>query len=424
MKSKSLVYFTLVVALVLAIFAIGVFGFQLGDKKIPKAKDAIQLGLDLQGGVYVLLQADTDASGQELKRYMEQAKAIIQQRVDGLGVSEPNIAIEGDNRIRVELAGLKDSEEALKLIGKTAQLQFVDPDGNVVLTGKNVKESIVQYINDPIKGNEPVISLEFDNEGAEKFAEATKRLAAETDAQKKILFIRLDDEVISAPMVHEEIRGGKAIINGGNEAMKLEDATRTATLIKAGALPIPMKELTSSVIGPTLGLDAYEKSLLAIGISLLLIMVLLLALYRVMAIPACISLLVYTEIIIGFFLLLKVKLSLPGIAGLMLSIGMAVDANVIIFERIREELKAGKTHKAAIKAGYKNALSSIIDSNITTLIAGIVLYVYGIGAIRGFGVTLILGIVASMFTAVLLTKWLLDLMANIFTFKSNKSFGA
>ena len=269
MKSKSLVYFTLVVALVLAIFAIGVFGFQLGDKKIPKAKDAIQLGLDLQGGVYVLLQADTDASGQELRRYMEQAKAIIQQRVDGLGVSEPNIAIEGDNRIRVELAGLKDSEEALKLIGKTAQLQFVDPDGNVVLTGKNVKESIVQYVNDPIKGNEPVISLEFDDEGAEKFAEATKRLAAETDAQKKILFIRLDDEVISAPMVHEEIRGGKAIINGGNEAMKLEDATRTATLIKAGALPIPMKELTSSVIGPTLGLDAYEKSILAIGISLL-----------------------------------------------------------------------------------------------------------------------------------------------------------
>ncbi|MFR7836293.1 MAG: protein translocase subunit SecD, partial [Ezakiella sp.] len=145
MKSKSLVYFTLVVAVVLAIFAIGVFGFQLGDKKIPKAKDAIQLGLDLQGGVYVLLEADTDATGQELRRYMDQAKAIIQQRVDGLGVSEPNIAIEGDNRIRVELAGLKDSEQALQLIGKTAQLQFIDPDGNVVLTGQNVKESIVQY---------------------------------------------------------------------------------------------------------------------------------------------------------------------------------------------------------------------------------------------------------------------------------------
>lgn len=424
MKSKSLVYFTVVVAIILAIFAVGIFGLQLGDKNIPKAKDAIQLGLDLQGGVYVLLEADTDASGQELHRYMEQAKAIIQQRVDGLGVSEPNIAIEGDNRIRVELAGLKDSEEALKLIGKTAQLQFIDPDGNVVLTGKNVKESIVQYINDPIKGNEPVISLEFDDEGAEKFAEATGRLAKETNVQKKILYIKLDNEIISAPMVNEEIKGGKAIINGGNQPMKIEDATRTATLIKAGALPIPMKELTSSVIGPTLGLDAYEKSIIAIGVSLIIIMLILLILYRAMAIPACVSLLAYTEIIIAFFLILKVKLSLPGIAGLLLSIGMAVDANVVIFERIREELKAGKTHKAAVRSGYKNALSSIIDSNITTLIAGVVLYVYGIGAIRGFGVTLILGIVASMFTAVLLTKWLLDLMTNIINFKSNKSFGA
>lgn len=424
MKSKSLVYFTVIVALILAIFAIGIFGLQLGDKKIPKAKDAIQLGLDLQGGVYVLLEADTDASGQELHRYMEQAKAIIQQRVDGLGVSEPNIAIEGNNRIRVELAGLKDSEEALKLIGKTAQLQFIDPDGKVVLTGKNVKESIVQYINDPIKGNEPVISLEFDDEGAEKFAEATGRLAKETDVQKKILYIKLDNEIISAPMVNEEIKGGKAIINGGNQPMKIEDATRTATLIKAGALPIPMKELTSSVIGPTLGLDAYEKSIIAIGVSLVIIMLILLVLYRAMAIPACVSLIAYTEIIIAFFLILKVKLSLPGIAGLLLSIGMAVDANVVIFERIREELKSGKTHKAAVRSGYKNALSSIIDSNITTLIAGVVLYVYGIGAIRGFGVTLILGIVASMFTAVLLTKWLLDLMTNFINFKSNKSFGA
>ncbi|MCI6610340.1 MAG: protein translocase subunit SecD [Ezakiella sp.] len=424
MKSKSAVYFTLIVILVLGIAAIGIFGMQLGDKKIPKAKDAINLGLDLQGGVYVLLQAETDATGQELARYMEQAKTIIQQRVDGLGVSEPNIAIEGSNRIRVELAGLNDLEEALQLIGKTAQLEFVDPDGNVVLTGKNVDESIVQYVNDPIKGNEPVIALEFDKEGAEKFAEATKRLAAESDPQKKILFIRLDNEVISAPIVNEEIRGGKAIINGGTEPMKLEDATRTAALIKAGALPVPMKELTSSVIGPTLGLDAYERSVLAIGISIVLIMVILLVLYKALAIPACISLIAYTEINIALFLLLGVKLSLPGIAGLLLSIGMAVDANVIIFERIREEILAGKTHKAAIRAGYKNALSSIIDSNITTLIAGIVLYVYGIGAIRGFGVTLIIGIVASMFTAVVLTRWLLNLMVGFKDFKSKKAFGA
>lgn len=424
MKRKSLLIFISIVLVVGFIAAVGIFGLQIGDKKIPKAKDAVSLGLDLQGGVYVLLQAETDATGQELHRYMEQAKAIIQQRVDGLGLSEPNIAIEGSDRIRVELAGLQDAESALELIGKTAQLQFVDPDGKVVLTGKNVVESVVSYHNDQLKGSEPVVSLEFDTEGAKLFEEATARLAAATETDKKILYIKLDNEVISAPIVHERIAGGKAIINGGSKPMSIEEATKLATLIKAGALPVPMKELTSSVIGPTLGLDAYEKSVVAIGISLLLIMLILLAFYRLLAIPACISLVVYTQIIVAFFLLLKVKLSLPGIAGLILSIGMAVDANVVIFERIREELRAGKTTKAAIHAGYHRALASVIDSNVTTLIAGAVLYFYGIGPIKGFGITLMLGIVASMFTAVLLTRWLLNLMTDFVHVKSNAMLGA
>lgn len=371
-----------------------------------------------------MLEAETDATGEELHKLMEQSKAIIQQRVDGLGLSEPNISIEGDKRIRVELAGLADTEEAMNLIGKTAQLKFVDPDGNVVITGKNVVESVVSYHNDSIKGNEPVVSLEFDEEGAKLFEEATTRLSKETDPNKKILAIMLDDEVISSPMVMQAISGGKAIINGGSSAMKIEEATRVATLIRAGALPVPMKELTSSVIGPTLGLDAFEKSILAIGIAILIIMIILLVFYRVTAIPACIGLVVYTIIFVGFYILLKVKLTLPGIAGLILSIGMAVDANVVIFERIREELRTGKTFKASIRSGYSRALASVIDSNVTTLIAGIVLYVYGIGPIKGFGITLILGIVASMFTAVLLTRWLLNLMSDFITSNNKKIFGA
>ncbi|MDO5716728.1 MAG: protein translocase subunit SecD [Tissierellia bacterium] len=422
MNRKSLVIFISIVLVIAFISALGIFGLNIGDKTVPKAKDAISLGLDLSGGVYVLLEAETDASGQELNRYMEQAKAIILQRVDGLGLSDPNVAIEGSDRIRVELAGLNDAEQALQLIGKTAQLEFVDPDGKVVLTGKNVVESIVNYHQNQLKGSEPVVSLEFDSEGAELFEQATSRLSVEQELERKILTIKLDGEVISAPRVNETISGGKAIIT--SSSMTIEEAQKLATLIKAGALPVPMKELTSSVIGPTLGLDAYEKSVLAIGIAMILIMIILLIVYRLMAIPACLSLLVYTQIIVAFFILLKVKITLPGIAGLILSIGMAVDANIVIFERIIEELKTGKTTKAAIKAGYHKALSTVIDSNITTLIAGAVLYFYGIGPIKGFGITLILGIVASMFTAVFLTRWLLNLMTDFIKVKSIKSMGA
>ncbi len=422
MKQKSVISFIIIVAIVLGIACVGLFGLKVGDREFVKAKDAISLGLDLKGGVYVLLEAQTDATGSELARIMEQTKAVIQQRVDGMGLSEPNIAIEGGNRIRIELAGVKDVEEAMQLIGKTAQLSFVDPDQNVVLTGKNVVESVVQFTDDPVKGQVPVVSLEFDREGADLFYEATARLSKESEINKKILFIVLDNEVISSPVVQSAISGGKAQISGDN--MNVEEATRLATLIKAGALPVPLTELTSSVIGPTLGLDAYEKSILAIGISLIAIMIIMLVLYKVLAIPAVIGLIVYTEILVIFYLLLGVKLTLPGIAGLILSIGMAVDTNVVIFERIREELKAGKTPGAAVNAGHHRALTSVIDSNVTTFIAGIVLYVFGVATIKGFGITLMLGIVASMFTGVLLSRHILKLMLGFIKTKNPKVWGA
>ena len=422
MNKKSIISFIIIVASVLGIACVGLFGLKVGNKEFVKAKDAISLGLDLQGGVYVLLEAQTDANGNELTRIMEQSKAVIQQRVDGLGLSEPNIAIEGGNRIRVELAGVKDAEEAMELIGKTAQLAFVDPEGNTVLTGKNVVESMVQYTDDPVKGQVPVVSLEFDKEGSDLFYEATQRLSQETEPQKKLLFIVLDNEVISSPIVQTPISGGKAQISGEN--MSIDEAAKLATLIKAGALPVPLTELTSSVIGPTLGLDAYEKSILAIGISLVAIMIIMLILYKVLSVPAIIGLTVYTEILVIFYLLLDVKLTLPGIAGLILSIGMAVDTNVVIFERIREELKNGKTPEAAINAGHHRALSSVIDSNVTTFIAGLVLYKFGVASIKGFGITLMLGIVASMVTGVLLSRLILKLMTGFIKTKNPKVWGA
>ncbi len=421
MKTKSTIILILILAIVVCSTFVALNGAKIGKYEITKAKDAIDLGLDLAGGVYVVLEAQTDAKGAELQRIMEQSKAIINERVNGLGVSEPNISIEGGNRIRVELAGIDDPQKAIELIGKTAQLQFIDPDKNVVLTGKNVVGSEVQYHNNQLGQQEIVVSLEFDKEGTEKFAEATGRLAQKENREDKIIYIVLDDQIISYPAVQDQITDGKAVITGG---FSLEEASQLATLIRAGALPVEMKELQTSLIGPTLGLEAYERSIKAGAIALLIIMVFMIIVYRIPGFIASIGLIIYTLIIIFTMSSLGVKLTLPGIAGLILSIGMAVDANVIIFERIKEEIKMGKSVRTAVDMGFKRALTSVMDSNITTLIAGVVLYYFGIGPIKGFGVTLIIGIVASMITAVIISKYLLRLIVSITGNKNTKLYGA
>lgn len=421
MKFKN----TILLILILAIVGVSTFlalnGAKVGKYEIVKAKDAIDLGLDLAGGVYVVLEAQTDAKGPELQKIMEQSKAIINERVNGLGVSEPNISIEGSNRIRVELAGIDNPQEAIELIGKTAQLQFIDPEQNVVLTGKNVVGSEVQYHNNQLGQQEIVVSLEFDKEGTANFAEATGRLAQKENREDKIIYIVLDDQIISYPAVQEQITDGKAVITGG---FTIEEASQLATLIRAGALPVEMKELQTSLIGPTLGLDAYERSIEAGAIALLIIMVFMIIVYRIPGFIASVGLIIYTLITIFTMSSLGVKLTLPGIAGLILSIGMAVDANVIIFERIKEEIRVGKSIRTAVDTGFKRALSSVMDSNITTLIAGVVLYYFGIGPIKGFGVTLIIGIVASMITAVIISKYLLRLLVSITGNKNTKLYGA
>ncbi|MGJ0848012.1 preprotein translocase subunit SecD [Tissierella praeacuta DSM 18095] len=427
MKAKNTILFILVLAIVGGSTFLALNGAKIGKYEIPKAKDSIELGLELAGGVYVVLEAQTDAKGAELQKIMEQSKAIINERINGLGVSEPNISIEGGNRIRVELAGINDPQKAIELIGKTAQLQFVDPKGNIVLTGKNVAGSEVQYHTDKLNQQEIVVSLELDKEGTERFAEATGRLTLEPKREDRIIYIILDDQVISYPAVKGVAEGGtaitdgKAVITGG---FTLEEASQLATLIRAGALPVEMKELQTSVIGPTLGLEAYEKSIKAGAIALLIIMVFMMSIYRIPGFIASIGLIIYTLITIFTMSSLGVKLTLPGIAGLILSIGMAVDANVIIFERIKEEIKIGKSVRTAVDAGFKRALTSVIDSNITTLIAGTVLYYFGTGPIKGFGVTLIIGIVASMITSVIISKYLLKSIVSITGGKNSKLYGA
>lgn len=421
MKSKSIIVLLLIVAVLIGASYFGVNGVEIGGTKYESAKESIDLGLDLAGGVYVVLEANTDATGTELRQMMEETKAIISKRVDGLGVSEPNIAIEGDKRIRIELAGLNDPQEAIELIGKTALLQFVTPEGEVVITGKNVVDTKVIFQQNDIGIEEPVVSLVLNDEGTTAFYEATSELSQETETEDRIMYIVLDSEVISSPVVIDPIADGRPVISGN---FQLEEANNLTTLIRAGALPVEMIELQTSVIGPTLGLEAYDRSILAGAVALALIFLFMIFIYRIPGVVASMALAVYVLIVVSVMIGINVKLTLPGIAGLVLSIGMAVDANVLIFERIREELKAGKTLRVSIDRGFKRALTSIMDANITTLIAGLVLYNFGIGPIKGFGVTLIIGIVASILTAVFFTKYVLVLMANLTGGKNTKLYGA
>ena len=238
MKMKNTILFILIVAIVAFSSFVAINGVEIGKYKIGKAKESIDLGLDLAGGVYVILEAQTDAKGEELEKLMEQTKAIINERVNGLGVSEPNISIEGGKRIRVELAGIDDPQEAIDIIGKTAQLQFIDSDKNVVVTGKNVRTSEVRFQQSNTGKENPVVALEFDKEGTENFAAATKRVAQKTNIEEKIIYIVLDNQVISSPVVQDVITDGKAVISG---SFDIDSASKLATLIRAGALPVEMK---------------------------------------------------------------------------------------------------------------------------------------------------------------------------------------
>ena len=416
MKNKNRSIF----AAIILIVAIGVylssFGLNLGRYIISPVKDEMDLGLDLSGGVYVVLEAVTDATGVELDEKISQAKSIIEQRVNGLGVSEPNITVENNNRIRIELAGLTNPQEAIDLIGKTAQLQFRELDGTIVLTGENVKESQVTYGDK----NEVVVALEFDKAGAEAFAEATGRLMAEPNREDRIIEIVLDGDIISAPYVSDEITDGKGVISGG---FTIEEATNLANLIRAGALPVEMEEIEVSVVGPTLGLESLDKSIYAAIIGLILIFIFMIFMYKLPGLAADIALTIYIMVVLGVLIAINAKLTLAGIAGLILSVGMAVDANVVIFERIKEEILLGKSVRTAVDSGFKRAMKTIIDANVTTLIAGLVLFYFGTGTVKGFAVTLLVGLAVSLLTAVFATRYLLKIIVKMELSKENKMYG-
>lgn len=396
-------------AIILVILIIGGWVISLTDIG-PSYKDKIKLGLDFKGGVYVVMEAQTDATGPELAKLMEQTQVIIEDRVNRMGLSEPVVTIEGENKIRIELPGADNSDEAIKTIGKTAQLQFVLGDGTVVVDGSHVKEA---GVGKDEKGFNAV-NLEFDSEGSVAFEEGTRKafnsevINSETGQVDPCIYILLDGTVISSPGVNSVISGGKAQITG---KFTDEEMTELALLIRGGALPVGLKEVQTSVVGPNLGIDSLDMSVIAGVIGVGLILIFILVMYWVMGIIADIALLLYIMIVFWVFAIFSAVLNLPGIAGFILSIGMAVDANVIIFARIKEEYRNGKSLRVSVDSGFKRAMSTIIDSQLTTLIAGIVLYQFGTGPVKGFAMTLMIGIVVSVLTAVFVTQFLLKTLS-------------
>lgn len=373
-------------------------------------------------------------------RAVEQGLESIRNRVDQFGVAEPSIQRQGERRIIVQLPGVKDTERAVKLIGRTARLEFklVDddhsPDDAIKGNIQEGDEMLYQRVTDATTGevskkpfllkkgvlmtgdaianaevkigsryNEPYVSLEFDKEGAKLFGKITG------ENVKKRLAIILDDNVYSAPVIQEEISGGKAQITG---YFSTEEAHDLAIVLRAGALPAPVKILENRTVGPSLGKDSIEMGLKSTIISGILILIFMIFYYRLSGLIANIALFLNLILLSGAMAYFQATLTLPGIAGIILTIGMAVDANILIFERIREEIKFGKTVRTAIDAGFKRAFITILDSNITTIIAAIVLFQFGTGPIKGFAVTLSIGITASMFTAVFVSRFIFDFLAS------------
>ncbi len=378
---------------------------------ISPLSNSIKQGLDLQGGTHVVLQAvdtpelkvDDDAVNRSVK--------IIERRVNELGLTEPVIQRQGKDRIIVELPGVKDPEKAIAMLGRTAMLQFKDESGKVVLTGSDLKDAKAQVS----QGNQAVVGLEFSDEGGKKFADLTAR-----NVGKKIA-IELDGEVLTAPVVQEAITGGHAQISGSRN---VEEAEHLAILLRSGSLPVKIEVLENRTVGPTLGQDSKDKSIKAFSIGIIGVFVFMLLFYRLAGGVADIALLLYVMLLLLVMRYLGATLTLPGIAGIILSVGMAVDANVLIFERFKEEIKKGKTLRSAMDSGFSRAIVTILDSNLTTIMAAAVLFYLGTGPIKGFAVTLALGTLLSMFTAVTVTKFLMRFLIYSNITKSLFLFGA
>ena len=403
MNKKKAKISLVVLALVTVLFAYTVI-IGIGKTGTGAMRNII-LGLDLSGGVSITYQAvgDEEPSAED----MNDTVYKLQQRVQGYS-TEAQVYQEGSDRINIEIPGVSDANAILEELGKPGSLEFRLTDGTVVLTGNQVANASAKQQQDNMGNREYVVQLELTEDGTKAFADAT------TENVGNVIQIVYDDNVISAPRVNEAITGGTAIISGMASA---EEAQNLASSIRIGSLSLQLEEIRSNVVGAQLGEDAIRTSLIAGAIGLAIVIIFMIIVYALPGICAGIALVIYT-----LMMLLDLTLTLPGIAGIILSIGMAVDANVIIYARIREEITDGASVKGAIRTGFKKALSAIIDGNVTTLIAAFVLNLLGTGSVKGFAQTLALGIVLSMFTALVVSRLLITSFYEI-GFKDEKYYG-
>ena len=403
---------------IIAVVILGWCASIFGMGPVKKIKDTLNYGLDINGGVFVVMQADTKGmSPSKTKTVMEQTREVINKRVNAMGISEVTVSIEGTNRLRIEMPGVKDADTAIKRSGKTAKLKFTLADGSEVLSGSDVKNAAAAV--DSQNGGYK-ITMKFTGAGQSKFAQATERAASgnvnatvEERGQKvdpTAIVIKLDDDILTAPTVREKIDNDSCEItrNGG---FSEEEASQTAALIRGGALPVSLTEAQSSVESASIGANALDKSIVAGAIGLGLVFLLMLFMYNVLGLIADVALAMYVLIVLWVMAGMGAVLTLPGIAGIVLGIGMAVDANVIIFSRIKEEIGQGRSIRVAVSTGFKHALTTVLDSQITTLIATIVLYQLGSTTVKGFAVTLMISILASIFTAVVISQIMVGTLA-------------
>ncbi|SCJ99294.1 preprotein translocase subunit SecD [uncultured Clostridium sp.] len=401
-KGRSATLFILAVIIIISLTFAGFKGVEIGGWEFKSFDKAITKGLDLQGGVSVLMEiTDENLSSEDLEKNLEKTKQLLDLRVNKLGVAETTVTAEGDRRIRIDIPGQFDSKEIVDSLQKTGNLTFKDSEGNEVLNGKDVEEASVMTDNTTGK---PVVTLKLNEEGKQKFAEATEKNL------NKTISIYMDEDLISSPVVESVISGGEAIITGSKT---IDEAKNLAGLINSGALPVTLKVASIESVGAQLGAEAMPNAMKAGAVGILLIFLFMIFNYRMLGVIASITLTLYTMLVLIVFVEANVTLTLPGIAGFLLTIGMAVDANVLIFERIKEEMAKGVSAKSAVKSGFHNALSSIVDSNVTTVIAALVLYFMGTGPVKGFAVTLMIGIALSMFTAIFITRKLTEWAINM-----------
>ena len=368
----------------------------------------IKLGLDLKGGLSVTYEIQEDNYSD---KDLEDTKYKIEKRVEAY-TNEYSVYEDGDKKITAEIPGVTNADEILSALNIEGKLEFLDPDNytkwsqgqeyEAALTGDDIKNATAGIDSD--NGNDNVVQLVFTDDGAQKFADVTSANVG------NIVYIIYDNEVVSAPRVQSAITGGSAEINS---ISTYEEAEQLATTIRIGALPLTLKQVRSNIVGATLGSDAISTSLKAGAIGIALVFVIMIIVFRIPGLVASFALAFYTVLDLLLINLFNVTLTLPGIAGVILSVGMAVDANVIIFTRIKEELADGKSVKQAVKGGFHNALSAIIDGNVTTLIAALVLGIFGTGTIKGFAITLAIGVVLSVFTALAISQSLLTALVNL-----------